>query len=209
MIHKFIQGSNSKRPTFVLFHGTGGSENDLVQIAQLIDPEASILALRGDVVENGMLRFFKRLGPNVFDYEDIAQRVEAYDVFIHRACEQYHLDRQDLIALGYSNGANLIAQIILKKELSFHYAILMHPMDIDPKKSIPILQDIEILITTGVNDPIVPKDSDTKLHKRLMTLGASVELLSFSQGHQLSNAEVQAVIKWYKKIIIDPESHRD
>ena len=209
MIHKFIQGTNPKRPTMVLFHGTGGNENDLVQIAQMIDKEANILALRGDVIENGMLRFFRRLGPNVFDYEDIDQRVETLDQFLHRACEQYHLDRHDLVALGYSNGANIVAQMILKKAVSFHYAILLHPMDIDPKKTIAKIDDIEVLITSGTNDPIVPKASDVKLRKRLMDLGASVEFLSFTQGHQLTNAEVQAVIKWYKEMIIDPESHRD
>ena len=209
MIHKFIQGTNPKRPTMVLFHGTGGNENDLIQIAQMIDKEANILALRGDVIENGMLRFFKRLGPNVFNYEDIDSRVEALDQFILRASNQYGLDRHDLVALGYSNGANIIAQMILKKAISFHYAILLHPMDIDPRKTIKKIGDIEVVITSGTNDPIVPKSSDIKLRKRLMDLGASVELFTFTQGHQLTNAEVQAVVKWYKEMIIDPESHRD
>jgi len=209
MIHKFIQGTNPKRPTMVLFHGTGGNENDLIQIAQMIDKEANILALRGDVIENGMLRFFKRMGPNVFDYEDIDSRVEALDQFILRAINQYGLDRHDLVALGYSNGANIIAQMILKKAISFHYAILLHPMDIDPRKTIKKIGDIEVVITSGTNDPIVPKSSDIKLRKRLMDLGASVELLTFTQGHQLTNAEVQAVVNWYKEMIIDPEYHRD
>ena len=209
MIHKFIQGTNPKRPTMVLFHGTGGNENDLIQIAQMIDKEANILALRGDVIENGMLRFFKRMGPNVFDYEDIDSRVEALDQFILRASNQYGLDRHDLVALGYSNGANIIAQMILKKAISFHYAILLHPMDIDPRKTIKKIGDIEVVITSGTNDPIVPKSSDIKLRKRLMDLGASVELLTFTQGHQLTNAEVQAVVNWYKEMIIDPEYHRD
>lgn len=209
MIHKFIQGTNPKRPTMVLFHGTGGNENDLIQMAKMIDSQANILALRGDVLENGMLRFFNRFRPGVFDYEDINSRVESLDIFLHRACQQYHLDRHDLFAIGYSNGANIISQMILKKEISFHYAVLMHAMDIDPKKEIIKHTETEVLMTNGENDPIVPVASFRSLESRFMKLGIRMKSLTFTHGHQVSNEEVHAVIKWYQETIIDPESHRD
>ena len=209
MIHKYIPGTNPRRPTLVLFHGTGGNENDLLSIAQMIDHEASVLALRGDVSEFWMNRFFKRLAEGVFDYNDICMRVDALDAFLNKACEQYQLDRQDLLGVGYSNGANMIAQMMLKKPMSFRQAILMHPMDIDPKVIPTPIEDVDILVTAGTEDPIVTQAQTNQLVHRFQTQKATVELAWFKHGHQLSSDEIQTVIKWYQKHIIDPEQFRD
>lgn len=209
MIHKFIKGTNAKRPTLLLLHGTGGTENDLLPIAQMLDHEANILSLRGDVIEQGMSRFFQRLSPGVFDYDDIEKRVSALLSFLDRACVQYDLDRNDLFGLGYSNGANMLAQVLLKKGGGIQNAILLHPMDIDPKTIPPHLHETNILITAGDADPIVSRDDTLKLEKRLLKAGAHVTLEWFKQGHQVSREEVQTMLKWYKQTVVDPESTRD
>ncbi len=209
MIHKFIQGSNPKRPTLLLLHGTGGTENDLLPIAQMIDHEASILSLRGDVIEQGMNRFFKRLSPGVFDYEDITLRVIQLYEFLNKACHQYGLDRDDLLGVGYSNGANMLAQLLLKKPNTLHHAILMHPMDIDPRVESPSLSGHHILVTAGEKDPMVTKQETDALVQRLKVLNASVRVEWFQQGHQVSRDEVQTMLKWYQSLIIDPEQQRD
>jgi phospholipase/carboxylesterase len=209
MIHKFIQGSNPKRPTLLLLHGTGGTENDLLSIAQMLDHEASILSLRGDVMEQGMTRFFKRLSPGVFDYEDITFRVNQLDAFLDKACLQYGLDRDDLFGVGYSNGANMLAQLLLKKPNSLHHAIFMHPMDIDPRVEPSSLLGHHVLVTAGENDPIVTKQETDAFVQRFQAVNASIRLEWFQQGHQVSREEVQTMLKWYQSLIIDPEQQRD
>lgn len=107
MKHIFKQGINSKKPVLLMLHGTGGTEEDLLPIAEMIDPEASVLSVRGSVLEQGMPRFFKRLREGVFDIEDLAVRTKELNNFLDEAAEEYAFDRKNIIAIGYSNGANI------------------------------------------------------------------------------------------------------
>jgi phospholipase/carboxylesterase len=198
MIHKFIKGTNPKKPTLLLLHGTGGDENDLLPIGKMIDGESSILSVRGEVIENGMPRFFRRIAPGVFDEQDLMYRTSQLNDFIDQASKTYDFDRGDVVAVGYSNGANIAANMLMQIPYSLSGAILMHPML--PRKDgvVPVLKGIQVLITAGNSDPIVPLASTQALKKILEENGAEISLSWFKFGHKLSSEEIQFIIKWYQ-----------
>jgi phospholipase/carboxylesterase len=202
MIHKFIKGQNPTRPTLLLLHGTGGNENDLLPVGKLIDADANLLAVRGEVIENGMPRFFRRLAPGVFDEQDLMYRTSQLHDFIDQASKTYDFDRGDVIAVGYSNGANIAANMLMQIPYSLRGAILMHPMLPRKEGTIPALKDIQVLITAGNNDPIVPIQSTQALKKVLDDHGAKVSLTWFKFGHKLSSEEIQFIIKWYNLTVV-------
>lgn len=202
MIHKFIKGSNPLKPTLLLLHGTGGDENDLLPIGKLIDGEANLLSVRGEVIENGMPRFFRRLAPGVFDEQDLMYRTSQLHDFIDKASKTYDFDRGDLMAIGYSNGANIAANMLLQIPFSLRGAILMHPMLPRKEGTVPELKQTQVLITAGNNDPIVPIQSTQALKKVLDDHGALVSLTWFNFGHKLSSEEIQFIIKWYNQSVI-------
>jgi phospholipase/carboxylesterase len=202
MIHKFIKGQNPTRPTLLLLHGTGGNENDLLPVGKLIDADANLLAVRGEVIENGMPRFFRRLAPGVFDEQDLMYRTSQLHDFIDQASKTYDFDRGDVIAIGYSNGANIAANMLMQIPYSLRGAILMHPMLPRKEGTIPDLKDIQVLITAGNNDPIVPIQSTQALKKVLDDHRAKVSLTWFKFGHKLSSEEVQFIIKWYNVTVV-------
>ena len=116
-IHQFIPGSSNR--TLLLLHGTGGDENDLIPLGRELDPAAALLSPRGKVLENGYPRFFRRLAEGVFDLEDLKQRTDELSDFVVAAAEHYHFDARNLVAVGYSNGANIAASILLRVVLAF------------------------------------------------------------------------------------------
>jgi phospholipase/carboxylesterase len=202
MIHKFIKGSNPQKPTLLLLHGTGGDENDLLPIGKMIDGEASLLSVRGEVIENGMPRFFRRLAPGVFDEQDLIYRTSQLHDFLDQASKMYDFDRGDVIAIGYSNGANMAANMLLQIPFCLRGAILMHPMLPRKEGTIPELKQTQVLITAGNNDPIVPIQSTQALKKVLDDHGALVSLTWFKSGHKLSSDEVKFIIKWYNQTVV-------
>lgn len=196
MQHIYKQGTNDY--TLLILHGTGGDENSLLQLAELVDAQANVLSVRGNVLENGMPRFFKRLAEGVFDFEDLALRTnELYD-FIREASERYAFDRTKVIAIGYSNGANIAANLLFTYEDALHGAILHHPMVPRRDADMPNLRDAAVFIGAGVNDPMCTKSESEELAERLTAAGASVETAWFNFGHQLTMDEVQAATAWYK-----------
>src|SRR5690625_3808849 len=128
MKHIFKEGKDSNQPTLLLLHGTGGNELDLIPIAERIDSAASILSVRGNVLENGMPRFFRRLAEGVFDEEDLIFRTKQLNEFLKDASEKYDFDRENIIAIGYSNGANIAASLLFHYQNTLKGAILHHPM---------------------------------------------------------------------------------
>src|SRR5690554_5332965 len=112
MKHIFNKGRAPERPTLLLLHGTGGNEFDLQPLAERIDPEANVLSVRGNVLENGMPRFFRRLAEGVFDEEDLIFRTKELNDFLDEAAERYEFNRNEIIAIGYSNGANIAASLL-------------------------------------------------------------------------------------------------
>lgn len=199
MKHIYKAGSNPNAPVLLLLHGTGGTERDLLGLAQHIDAEASVLSVRGNVLENGMPRFFRRLAEGVFDIEDLKLRTEELKSFIADAAEQHSFDRHNVVAIGYSNGANIAASLMFHDKDVLAGAMLHHPMVPLRDLQLPDLSAVKVFIAAGDNDPICPPQETKELHELLTGAGASVELLWESNGHQLSRSEVEAAKAWYAK----------
>ncbi|KAB2492724.1 alpha/beta hydrolase [Priestia endophytica] len=200
MKHIFNKGKDSTKPTLLLLHGTGGNELDLLPIAGRIDDEASVLSVRGNELENGMPRFFRRLAEGVFDEEDLIFRTKELNEFLDEAAEEYSFDRNNIIAIGYSNGANIAASLLFHYKNALKGAILHHPMV--PRKGIdlPDLSDKYVFIAAGTNDPICSPMESNELQSLLEKANANVELHWENKGHQLTIEEVEAAGQWYQKI---------
>ncbi|MEK4146612.1 alpha/beta hydrolase [Robertmurraya sp. FSL W8-0741] len=200
MQHIFNQGPDLSKPTLLLLHGTGGNELDLLPLAGRIDEDASVLSVRGNVLENGMPRFFKRLAEGVFDEEDLIFRTDELNQFLHNAAKEYGFDRDNLVALGYSNGANIAASLLFHHKNALRAAILHHPMV--PRRGIelPDLTGKAVFIAAGTNDPICPSAESKELQSLLEDAKANVELHWENYGHQLTLGEVEAAAKWYRNL---------
>jgi phospholipase/carboxylesterase len=200
MKHIFNKGTESTKPTFLLLHGTGGNELDLLPLAGRIDDEANVLSVRGNVLENGMPRFFRRLAEGVFDEEDLIFRTKELNQFLDEAAEKYSFDRNNMIAIGYSNGANIAASLLFHYQDALKGAILHHPMV--PRKGM-ILPDLSgklVFIAAGTNDPICSPMESAELQSLLEKANADVELHWENRGHQLTMEEVEAAANWYRRI---------
>ena len=202
MKHIFNKGKDSTKPTLLLLHGTGGNELDLLPLAGRIDDEANILSVRGNVLENGMPRFFRRSAEGVFDEEDLIFRTKELNEFLDEAAEKYDFNRDNIIAIGYSNGANIAASLLFHYQNALKGAILHHPMV--PRKGIelPDLSGKSVFIAAGKNDPICSPMESAKLQSLLEKANANVELHWVNRGHQLTAQEAEAAAKWYRKVII-------
>jgi phospholipase/carboxylesterase len=200
MKHIFNKGTDSTKPTFLLLHGTGGNELDLLPLVGRIDDEANVLSVRGNVLENGMPRFFRRLAEGVFDEEDLIFRTKELNQFLDEAAEKYSFDRNNMIAIGYSNGANIAASLLFHYQDALKGAILHHPMV--PRKGM-ILPDLSgklVFIAAGTNDPICSPMESAELQSLLEKANADVELHWENRGHQLTMEEVEAAANWYRRI---------
>lgn len=199
MKHIFEKGSDQTQPTLLLLHGTGGTERDLLPLAERVAPGANILSVRGNISENGMPRFFRRLAEGVFDEEDLVFRTKELNDFLDEAAEKYTFDRNNILALGYSNGANIAGSLLFHYQDALAGAILHHPMV--PRRGIdlPNLTGTPVFIGAGTNDPICPAEESEELKTLLEEAGASVDLHWENYGHQLTVSEVDAAGEWYKK----------
>jgi len=200
MKHFFQKGKDPLKPTLLLLHGTGGNESSLLPLAGKIDEDASILSVRGNVLENGMPRFFRRLAEGVFDEEDLVFRTKELYEFLDEASKKYEFNRQNVIAVGYSNGANIAASLLFHYQDALKGAILHHPMV--PRKGIelPDLLGTDVFIGAGENDPMCSPMESIKLQSMLKKAGAKVHLHWENKGHQLTFEEVEAAAQWYQEI---------
>lgn len=199
MKHIFEKGKDLKRPTLLLLHGTGGNELDMLPLAGMIDQEASVLSVRGNVLENGMPRYFRRIAEGVFDEEDLIFRTKELNEFLNDAAKEYKFDRKNIVAIGYSNGANIAASLLFHYEYALKGAILHHPMV--PRRGIelPNLADTSVFIAAGTNDPICPAEESTELKSLLENANAEVQIHWENYGHQLTQSEIAAAQKWYEE----------
>jgi len=200
MKHIFQKGKNPAKPTLLLLHGTGGNELDLLPLAGMIDDEVSVLSVRGNVLENGMPRFFRRLAEGVFDEEDLVFRTQELNEFLDGAALKYEFDRNNIIAIGYSNGANIAASLLFHYQHALKAAILHHPM-VPRRIELPDLTGTKVFIAAGTNDPICSPLESNELQALLQDANASVELHWENRGHQLTREEVEEAAKWYKGIV--------
>lgn len=199
MKHIFNKGKGAEKPTLLLLHGTGGNELDLLPLAGMIDDEASVLSVRGNVLENGMPRFFRRLAEGVFDEEDLIFRTKELNDFLDEAAGKYGFDRNNVMAIGYSNGANIAASLLFHYPNALKGAILHHPMV--PRRGIdlPDLTGTSVFIAAGTNDPICPPQESEELQSLLEKAGADAHLHWEDKGHQLTQQEAEAAAKWYQE----------
>jgi phospholipase/carboxylesterase len=200
MKHIYQKGKDPKKPTLLLLHGTGGNELDLLPLAGRIDDNAGILSVRGNILENGMPRFFKRLAEGIFDIEDLIFRTKELNEFLDEAAEKYEFDRNNIIAIGYSNGANIAASLLFHYEHALKAAILHHPMVPIRGIKLPNIEGTSVFIGAGTNDPICSPEESTELQQLLEGANAKVELHWENRGHQLTAEEVEAAAKWYRQL---------
>jgi len=197
-IHEFVPGGSGR--TLLLLHGTGGNEHDLIPLGRELDPNAALLSPRGKVLENGMPRFFRRLGEGVFDVEDLKQRTNELADFITVAAAQYNLATNEIIAVGYSNGANIAASMLLLRPEILHAAVLFRAMvPLEPADP-PDLSPVRVWIGAGNQDPIIPTSETQRLADLLRGAGADVTIRFFNAGHGLTNGEVEAAGQWLKEL---------
>jgi phospholipase/carboxylesterase len=193
----------------LLLHGTGGNEDDLLPLGRELDPEAALLSPRGRVLENGMPRFFRRLAEGIFDEEDVIRRAHELADFVNQAAARYEFDQQTLIAVGYSNGANIAAATLLLRPEAFQKAILLRTMVPLVPEPLPNLAHTRILISSGANDPIVPVENARRLAAMFQAAGAEVAMRVESAGHSLVRGDLVAAKEWLKKIEGDaPDSNK-
>lgn len=200
MKHIFKKGNDSAKPTLLLLHGTGGTEQDLLPLAEKVDPDANVLSVRGNVSENGMPRFFRRLAEGIFDEEDLIFRTKELNEFLDKAAEENDFDRNNIIAIGYSNGANIAASLLFHFQDALRGAILHHPMVPRRNIELPDLTGKKVFIAAGKNDPMCPAQESIDLETLLENANAEVEIYWENNGHQLTLTEVEAAAEWYKKI---------
>ena len=198
--HRFEPAPESRTArTLLLLHGTGGDESDLLPLGKLLHPEANRLSPRGRVLERGMPRFFRRLAEGVFDQEDLRLRTTELAEFIEAGAQEYGFDPQNVIAVGYSNGANIAASLLLRQPEILAGAILFHPMVPFEPEALPDLSGKPIFIGAGENDPIVPSANTEALAALFQRSGADVSLYWHRGGHSLTQDEVHAAQTWLQR----------
>ncbi len=196
-IHRFIPApTNSSSRTFLLLHGTGGNEEDLLPLGRQLDPTAALLSPRGQVLENGMPRFFRRLAEGVFDEEDVIRRAHELAEFVGAAAARYEFDPEQVTAVGYSNGANVAAAVLLLQPEVLAGAALFRAMVPLVPPALPDLAERRVFISSGEQDPIVPRENASRLAAMLREAGADVTLRFQLAGHGLVRGDIEAAKEW-------------
>ena len=197
--HRFEPAAEDGRPTLLLLHGTGGSEDDLIPLARQLAPRAALLSPRGKVLESGVAaRFFRRHAEGVLDVEDLKARTDELAGFVRRAAEEYGLDPAGLVALGFSNGANVATTLLVRHPDLLAGAALLRPMLPYRPESLPDLSGRRVLIDAGAADPMVPVDQPPALAEMLSTAGAEVTVqMTPGAGHGLTGEDLEALASWF------------
>jgi len=193
-IHEFVSGSSNR--TLLLLHGTGGNERDLIALGRELDPNAALLSPRGKVLENGMPRFFRRLAEGVFDLEDLKYRANELADFVASAAKHYGFTSDNVVAVGYSNGANIAASMLLLRPEIMPAAILLRAMVPLVPDRLPDLSSVRVWIGAGDQDPIIPASEAQRLVELLRRAGADVTIRFFNAGHGLTNEDLEAARHW-------------
>ncbi|TMP98071.1 MAG: alpha/beta hydrolase [Verrucomicrobia bacterium] len=193
-IHEFVPGTSNR--TLLLLHGTGGNERDLIPLGRELDPNAALLSPRGKVLENGMPRFFRRLAEGVFDLEDLKYRTNELADFVTAAGEHFGFSSDNVVAVGYSNGANIAASMLLLRPEILGAAILFRAMVPLVPDKLPELSSVHVWIGAGDQDPIVPASETKRLAELLRRAGADVTIRFAKAGHGLTNDDLEAARHW-------------
>jgi predicted esterase len=193
-IHEFVPGGSER--TLLLLHGTGGNERDLIPLGRELDPKASLLSPRGKVLENRMPRFFRRLAEGVFDLEDLTKRTQELADFVIATAQRCNIDMKNIVGVGYSNGANIAASMLLLRPEILSAAILFRAMVPLTPETEPNLSSVRVWIGAGTSDPIVPASETKQLAELLRAAGADVTVRFFKGGHELTHDDVETAREW-------------
>jgi phospholipase/carboxylesterase len=196
-LHRFVPAAQANLPPLLLLHGTGGDENDLVPLGQAISPGSALLSPRGKVLEQGMPRFFRRLAEGVFDLDDLKARTRELVSFIEAARQTYKLG--PVIAVGFSNGANITASILLTQPDVLAGAILLRAMlPFEPDQQ-PRLNGKPVLLLSGKSDPFMPEASRQRLAVLLAESGAKLTHHTLDAGHNLTQNDLYFATEWLEQ----------
>lgn len=175
-------------PPLLLLHGTGGDEHDLLPLRDYLSPGAAVLSVRGTVLENGMPRFFRRLREGVFDEDDLRQQADNLAEFVGLACQTYGIDDGSLVAVGFSNGANIASAMMLRRPGVLAGAVLLAAMVPFAEPPAAALNGTLVIISNGARDPMITAQMTKLLARQLAERGAEVIELPHSGGHQIDPA---------------------
>ena len=197
-IHRFIPATQPGKPPLLLLHGTGGDENDLVPLAAQLSPGSALLSPRGNVTENGMPRFFRRLAEGVFDLADLKVRTAELADFIAAARKIYDIDAP--VAVGFSNGANIAAALLLTRPQLLHGAVLLRamlPFELEP---LPDLAGKPVLLLSGSNDTMISAAGRERLAAVLQAAGADLVYKVLPTGHNLTQNDLTIAAQWLEQL---------
>lgn len=196
-IHRYEPSTDSKSPPLLLLHGTGGDENDLLGLGRMISPGSALLSPRGKILENGMPRFFRRLTEGVFDEEDVRFRANELADFVAEARKAYGLEAP--VAVGFSNGANIAAAMLMLRPETLAGAALLRAMVPLARAPAVDLAGKRVLMISGAMDPIIPAENSERLAASLSASSAEVQHEILTAGHNLSQTDLQLLVRWFAR----------
>ena len=199
-VHRWVAGERPEAPVLLLLHGTGGTEDDLLPLGALLLPGAAMLSPRGQVLENGAPRFFRRLSAGVFDVPDLKRRADELAAFVERAGAAYGFGARQVIAVGYSNGANIASAMLLANPGAARAAVLFRPMTPYRPDPLPSLAGTGFLLSAGRRDPMSPPDEVERLATLLRSAGAAVDVEYQPSGHELTEGAVAGARAWIARL---------
>jgi phospholipase/carboxylesterase len=202
-IHRFVPAKGDDWTTLLLLHGTGGDENDLLPLGRMLYEQAALLSPRGKVLENGAPRFFRRLAEGVFDHEDLVNRTHELAGFVEAATSEYGLDPGGIFAVGFSNGANIAASLLLLHPGLLAGAVLLRAMAPFEPEITPDLSETPVYLAAGRSDHLVPPENTEHLAGLLREAGAKVDLDWQPGGHGIGRAEIEAAHNWLVETVAE------
>lgn len=198
--HVFREPTRNDPRTLVCLHGTGGSAREFARIGAMVAPQAAVLAVDGNVIEDGMARFFRRFGEGRYDMEDLARRTGELDGFLAAALADYGRDPAQTIGIGYSNGANILANLLFTNPGRLGRYALMHPLiPFEPAPN-PRIAGTRVLITAGERDPICPLPMTVHLSEWLREQRADVVRATHRGGHEIQQQEIERIAGWLEQL---------
>lgn len=198
MNYYYDEKPNSSK-NLLLLHGTGGDEYSLVDIARYLDDSSRILSFRGNIQENGMNRYFKRNGLNQFDIESLEKETDFLYEEIKKVSAEKNIPLESWVLVGYSNGANIAAHLLLERETELTKGIFFHPISLGVHTKTTALSDKNVWISYGENDPTVNQPDLEELITAFYDRDADVTIAKTTMGHQIIQEEVDAAKNWLQE----------